>query len=162
LVASIFYDKTLFGVDTFRTGFTLNYTDSEADVFNNRKGSAPNLNNGLDSPGYVHLIGSYTTVDWQIAYLFGAPAFVTPETPKPGYDKEGKRLVGEKAIAPKPEGSRWGWRTFLANTTLTFGIKNIFDAHPPLSIDQNSGNGYDFNNADPIGRFFYISAEKKF
>jgi iron complex outermembrane recepter protein len=162
MVASIFYDKTLFGVDTFRTGFTLNYTDSEADVFNNRKGSAPNLNNGLDSPGYVHLIGSYTTVDWQIAYLFGAPAFVTPETPKPGYDKEGKRLVGEKAIAPKPEGSRWGWRTFLANTTLTFGIKNIFDAHPPLSIDQNSGNGYDFNNADPIGRFFYISAEKKF
>jgi iron complex outermembrane receptor protein len=162
LVASIFYDKTLFGVDTFRTGFTLNYTDSEADVFNNRKGSAPNLNNGLDSPGYVHLIGSYTTVDWQIAYLFGAPALVTPETPKPGYDKEGKRLVGEKAIAPKPEGQRWGWRSFLANTTLTFGIKNIFDAHPPLSIDQNSGNGYDFNNADPIGRFFYISAEKKF
>jgi iron complex outermembrane receptor protein len=162
LVTSIFYDKTLFGMDTFRTGFTLNYTDSEADVFNNRKGSAPNLNNGLDSPGYVHLIGSYTTVDWQIAYIFGAPALVTPETPKPGYDKEGKRLVGERAIAPKPEGQRWGWRSLLANTTLTFGIKNIFDAHPPLSIDQNSGNGYDFNNADPIGRFFYISAEKKF
>jgi outer membrane receptor protein involved in Fe transport len=164
LVTSIFYDKTLFGVDTFRTGFTLNYTDSEADRINNRKGSAPNLNNGLDdAPShYVHLIGSYTTVDYQIAYLFGAPALVTPETPKPGYDKEGKRLVGEKAIAPKPEGQRWGWRTFLANTTLTFGIKNIFDAHPPLSIDQNSGNGYDFNQADPIGRFFYISAEKKF
>jgi outer membrane receptor protein involved in Fe transport len=162
LVTSAFYSKTLFGVDTFRTGFILNYTDSEADVFNNRKGSAPNLNNGLDSPGYVHLIGSYTTVDWQIAYLFGAPALVTPETPKPGYDKEGKRLIGEKAIAPKPEGQRWGWRTFLANTTLTFGIKNIFDAHPPLSIDQNAGTGYDFYNSDPIGRFFYISAEKKF
>jgi outer membrane receptor protein involved in Fe transport len=162
MVASIFYDKTICGVDTFRTGFTLNYTDSEADVFNNRKGSAPNLNNGLDSPGYVHLIGSYTTVDWQIGYIFGAPALVTPETPKPGYDKEGKRLIGEKAIAPKPEGSHWGWRTFLANTTLTFGVKNIFDAHPPLSIDQNSGNGYDFNNADPIGRFFYVSVEKKF
>lgn len=162
LVASAFYSKTLFGVDTFRTGFILNYIDSEADVFNNRKGSAPNLNAGLDSPGYVHLIGSYTTVDWQIAYLFGAPALVTPETPKPGYDKEGKRLIGEKAIAPKPEGQRWGWRTFLANTTLTFGIKNIFDAHPPLSIDQNAGTGYDFYNADPIGRFFYISAEKKF
>jgi iron complex outermembrane recepter protein len=162
LVTSAFYSKTLFGVDTFRTGFTLNFIDSEADRINNRKGSAPNLNNGLDSPGYVHLIGSYTTVDWQIAYLFGAPAVVTPETPKPGYDKEGKRLIGEKAIAPKPEGSRWGWRTFLANTTLTFGIKNIFDAHPPLSIDQVGGAGYDFYNADPLGRFFYISAEKKF
>jgi iron complex outermembrane receptor protein len=162
LVTSAFYDKTVFGIDTFRTGFILNYTDSEADAFNNRKGSAPNLNAGLDSPGYVHLIGSYTTVDWQIAYIFGAPAVVTPETPKPGYDKEGKRLIGEKAIAPKPEASNWGWRTLLANTTLTFGIKNIFDAHPPLSIDQNSGNGYDFYQADPIGRFFYISAEKKF
>jgi len=162
LVTSAFYDKTVFGIDTFRTGFILNYTDSEADAFNNRKGSAPNLNAGLDSPGYVHLIGSYTTVDWQIAYIFGVPAVVTPETPKPGYDKEGKRLIGEKAIAPKPEASNWGWRTLLANTTLTFGIKNIFDAHPPLSIDQNSGNGYDFYQADPIGRFFYISAEKKF
>jgi iron complex outermembrane recepter protein len=162
LVASAFYSKTLFGIDTFRTGFTLNYIDSEADVFNNRKGSAPNLNNGLDSPGYVHLIGSYTTVDWQIAYMFGAPAAVTPETPKPGYNKEGKPIVGEAAISPKPEGSRWGWRSILANTTLTFGIKNIFDAHPPLSIDQNAGVGYDFYNADPLGRFFYISAEKKF
>jgi iron complex outermembrane recepter protein len=162
LVASAFWSKTLFGIDTVRTGFTLNYIDSEADVFNNRKGSAPNLNNGLDAPGYVHLIGSYTTVDWQLAYMFGAPAVVTPETPKPGYNKEGKPLVGEAAISPKPEGSKWGWRCLLANTTLTFGIKNIFDAHPPLSIDQNSGNGYDFNNADPIGRFFYISAEKKF
>jgi iron complex outermembrane recepter protein len=162
LVTSAFYSKTLFGVDTFRTGFTLNYLDSEADVFNNRKGSAPNLNNGLDAPGYVHLIGSWTTVDWQISYIFGAPAAVTPETPKPGYNKEGKRVVGEAAIAPKPEGSRWGWRSLLANTTLTFGIKNIFDTRPPLSIDQNSGNGYDFYNADPIQRFYYVSVEKKF
>jgi iron complex outermembrane recepter protein len=162
LVASAFYSKTLFGVDTFRTGFTLNYIDSEADAINNRKGSAPNLTSSLDAPGYVHLIGSYTTVDWQIAYMFGAPAQVTPETPKPGYNKEGKPIVGEAAISPKPEGSRWGWRSILANTTLTFGIKNIFDAHPPLSIDQNAGVGYDFYNADPLGRFFYISAEKKF
>jgi iron complex outermembrane recepter protein len=162
LVASAFYSKTLCGIDTFRTGFTLNYLDSEADRFNNRKGSAPDLNSGLDAPGYVHLIGSWTTVDWQIAYLFGAPAAVTPETPKPGYNKEGKPIVGEAAISSKPEGSRWSWRSLLANTTLTFGIKNIFDTRPPLSIDQNSGNGYDFNNADPIQRFYYVSVEKKF
>jgi outer membrane receptor protein involved in Fe transport len=162
LVTSAFYSKTVFGVDTFRTGFVLNFIDSEADVFNNRKGSAPNLNNGLDSPGYVHLIGNYTTVDWQIAYAFGKPALVPPQPPKPGYEKDPKRLVGEKAIAPKSEGPGWGWRTFLADTTLTFGIKNIFDAHPPLSIDQNSGTGYDFYNTDPLGRYFYVSVEKKF
>jgi outer membrane receptor protein involved in Fe transport len=161
-VASAFYSKTVFGIDTFRTGFVLNYVDSEADVFNNRKGSAPNLNNGLDSPGYVHLIGSWTTVDWQVSYIFGKPVPITPETPKPGYNKEGKRIVGEKAIAPAPEGPHWGWRSLLADTTLTFGIKNIFDTRPPLSIDQNSGNGFDFGQSDPIQRFFYISAEKKF
>jgi iron complex outermembrane receptor protein len=162
MVASAFYSKTVFGIDTFRTGFTLNYIDSESDVNNNRKGSAPNLNGGLDFPGYVHLIGSYTTVDWQIAYMFGAPALVTPETPKPGYNKEGKPIVGEAAISPKPEGSKWGWRSLLANATLTFGIKNIFDAHPPLSVDQNSGVGFDFGNADPFGRYYYVSVEKKF
>jgi outer membrane receptor protein involved in Fe transport len=162
LITSAFWSKTVFGIDTVRTGFTLNYLDSEADIFNNRKGSAPNLNGSLDAPGFVHLIGSYTTVDWQLAYFFGKPTIVTPETPKPGYDKEGKRIVGEKAISPKIEGSTWGWRSLLADTTLTFGIKNIFDAHPPLSIDQNSGAGYDFNNADPFGRYYYVSVEKKF
>jgi outer membrane receptor protein involved in Fe transport len=162
MVSSAFWSKTICGVDTFRTGFTLNYLDSESDRTNNRKGSAPNLNGGLTPPGYVHLVGSYTTVDWQVLYQFGKPAVVTPETPKPGYDKEGKRLVGEKAIAPPPEASRWGWRTFLADTTLTFGIKNIFDAHPPLMITQLGNVGYDYGNADPFGRYYYIAVEKKF
>ena len=31
MVASIFYSKTVFGVDTFKTGLTLNYVDSEHD-----------------------------------------------------------------------------------------------------------------------------------
>jgi hypothetical protein len=108
------------------------------------------------------LVGSYTPVDWQIAYNFGAPVALTPETPKPGYDKEGKRIVGEKAIPPKTEGPSWEWRTFLVNTTLTFGIKNIFDAHPPLMITQLGNVGYDYGNADPYGRYYYISVEKKF
>jgi iron complex outermembrane receptor protein len=162
LVASAFYSKTLFGVDAFRTGFVLNYSDSEADRNNNRKGSAPNLNNGLDSPGFVHLIGSWTTVDWQVSYAFGKAIAITPETPKPGYNKEGKPIVGEKAIAPAPETPHWGWRSLLADTTFTFGIKNIFDTRPPLSIDQLAGIGYDYSNADPIQRYFYVSVEKKF
>ncbi len=162
LLASAFWSKTVFGIDTVRTGVAFNYLDSEADIFNNRKGSAPNLNGSLDFPGYVHLIGSYTTVDYQLAYNFGKPSEVIPETPKPGYNKEGKPVVGEKAISPRIEGSRWGWRSVLADTTITFGVKNVFDAHPPLSIDQNSGAGFDFNNADPYGRFYYFSIEKKF
>jgi len=110
----------------------------------------------------VHLIGSWTTVDWQVSYAFGKAVAITPETPKAGYDKEGKPIVGEKAIAPAPETPHWGWRSLLADTTFTFGIKNIFDTRPPLSIDQLAGIGYDYSTADPIQRYFYVSVEKKF
>ena len=159
-LASVFYSKTLFGVDTFRTGVTLHYVDSEHDINDNFKGTMANFSSDVPGTNYVHLIGSWTTFDWQISYQFGAPAAVTPETPKPGYDKEGKRIVGDKAIAPKPEGSSFGWRTLLANTTFTFGINNVFDATPPFAADWYQG--YDTSNANPIRRFFYVSVEKKF
>jgi len=109
----------------------------------------------------VHEIGSWTTFDWQISYTFGPPAAVTPETPKPGYDKEGKRIVGEQAISPRKEGSSWGWRSLLDNTTFTFGINNIWDAHAPLAVDNVQGN-YDNANANAIGRYFWFSVEKRF
>jgi iron complex outermembrane receptor protein len=127
LVASLFYSKHIFGSDNIRTGITLNYIDSEVDGFTNFKGSLPAVDAGLSPAGYQHLVGDWTTVDWQISYEFGAPAEVTPESPLPGYGKDGKRLIGENAISPKAEGSRWKWRTILANTTLTFGINNIAD-----------------------------------
>jgi hypothetical protein len=125
------------------------------------KGSNPLANPGLDAPGYVHLIGSWTSFDYQVSYEFGEPVPITPETPKPGYDKEGKRLIGEKAIAPKPEGSRWGWRYLLAGTRLIFGINYLFDTRPPLSIDSNS-LGFDYLNYNQIRRFFYFEIDKHF
>jgi iron complex outermembrane receptor protein len=160
MVASAFYSKTLFDIDTFRTGITLNYRDSEADFNNNSKGSNPLANPGLDAPGYVHLIGSWTTLDWQISYAFGEPAPITPHLPKPGYDKEGKRLIGEKAIAPKPEKLRCGWRNLLAGTKLIFGINNIFDTPAPLSVDVTFGR--DSVNDNSIQRFFYFEVDKHF
>jgi iron complex outermembrane recepter protein len=157
-VGSIFYSKTVFGLDTFRTGLTINYWDSYHDLADNNFGT--NALASLDPGGRVHEIGSWTTLDWQISYRFGASAEVVPETPKPGYDKEGKKVVGEKAIAPKPEASTWGWRALLANTTFMFGINNIFNSAPPFSADWYQG--YDPTNANPYGRFYYMSVEKKF
>jgi iron complex outermembrane receptor protein len=163
IVASIFYSKHVFGNDLFRTGFTLNYETSELDAINSGHGTIPAFSAGLTPPGFVHLIGDWTTIDWQISYEFGPPVEVTPETPKPGYDKEGKRIVGEKAIAPALEGHGWSWRRLLDNTTFTFGIKNLGDTRPPLAIAGNSGfQGYDTLAANPIQRFFYGSIEKKF
>ncbi len=163
IVASIFYSKHVFGNDLFRTGFTLNYESSELDALNDGHGTIPAASAGLTPPGFVHLVGSWTTVDWQISYEFGPPVEVTPETPKPGYNKEGKQLVGEKAIAPAPEGHGWNWRRLLDNTTFTFGIKNLGDTRPPLAVQGNSGfQGYDTLAANPIQRFFYGQIEKKF
>jgi iron complex outermembrane recepter protein len=158
MLASLFYSKTLFGIDTFKTGFTLHYVGSEQDAINSSNNTNPAET--LDYPNYVHLIGSWTTLDWQISYKFGQPTEITPETPKPGYDKEGKKIVGEKAIAPAPEGSRWGIRNLIANTTLTFGIDNLFDTAPPYSSDWYQG--FDTEETNYIQRYFYISIDKKF
>ena len=49
--------------------------------------------------------------------------------------------------------------------TLTFGVKNLSDKAPPLSL-QNAGGGnqagYDGRYADPIGRAYYFRANYKF
>jgi iron complex outermembrane recepter protein len=158
-VVSLFYSKQLFGIDTFRTGFTFNYVDSEHDVNDNFKGTNPTAT--LDAPNYVHLIGSFCTVDWQISYALGEPTPPLAAAPLPGYSKDGKQIIGEKAISPKPEGSSSGIRKWLANTTLTFGINNIGDVKPPYSADTNT-QGFDTGNANPFGRQFYVQIDKKF
>ncbi len=98
----------------------------------------------------VHTVGNWLTFDWQISYEFGKPETVTPEMPKPGYNKEGKKIVGEKAVAPLPEkGSNKGIRFWLASTKLTFGINNIFDTRPPF---EDSTVGFDTGNGTPFQR----------
>ena len=163
LVGTLFYSKTLFGTDTFKTGFTVNYLDSEHD------GNGSDFQSlGLTIPQLVaetgftqtHVVGYWLTFDWQISYEFGKPEIVTPETPKPGYNKEGKKVIGEKAVAPAPEARTGGIRTWLAGTKLTFGINNIFDTRPPFSDALTEG--FDTAVTTPIQRYFYFEIEKKF
>jgi outer membrane receptor protein involved in Fe transport len=91
------------------------------------------------------------------------PQLFTGAGPKPGYNKEGKKIVGEKAIAPAPEGPHAGLlRTLLANTTITFGTNNIFDTRPPLSVDNVITNFDPASGANYIQRFFWFSIDKKF
>lgn len=50
------------------------------------------------------------------------------------------------------------------NMTLTFGIKNLFDKNPPLSLKDGNGDqvGYDGRYADAMGRTFYVTGSMKF
>jgi iron complex outermembrane recepter protein len=162
LLATLFYSKTLFGTDTFRTGFNLHFITSELDFNNTDNGTNPSALATLDFPGFIHVIGNWTTLDWQISYKFGPPVEITPETPKPGYDKEGKKVVGEKAIAPPLEGHHWSWRNLLANTTITFGINNIFDTAPPLAVDNVLSNFDNGSGVNDFQRYFWFSIDKKF
>jgi iron complex outermembrane receptor protein len=157
LVASTFYSKTLFSIDTFKTGFVLNYIDSYHDRNDNFKGTDPNAT--VQPNGFVHRVGSWTTLDWQVSYKLGAPEEVTPQTPAPGYSKDGKKIAGEKAISPRREGDSGGIRYWLANTTLTFGINNLVDTNPPF-VDR--GYGFDPSTANAFGRYYYVEIEKKF
>jgi outer membrane receptor protein involved in Fe transport len=74
--------------------------------------------------------------------------------------RKGKKVVGEKAVAPPVEARKGGIRWWLANTTITFGINNIFDTRPPYSADWYQG--YDTGDANPIQRYFYVQIDKKF
>jgi len=65
-----------------------------------------------------------------------------------------------QTAAPSPEGSHWGVRNLIANSTLTFGINNIFDTRPPYSADWYQG--YDPSSANYIQRYFWMSLDKKF
>jgi iron complex outermembrane recepter protein len=165
MLASIFYDKTVLGIDTFKTGLTLHYIGSELDFNNSGNGAVPIplfVPDNYPLNTRIHTIGNWTTLDWQISYRFGQPVDITPQTPRPGYNKEGNKLVGEKAIAPAPGGSRWSWRNLLANTTVTFGINNIFDTRPPLSVDNVISNYDNSSGANFIQRYFWFSIDKKF
>ncbi|MBV8586083.1 MAG: TonB-dependent receptor, partial [Verrucomicrobia bacterium] len=158
LNASVFYSKTLFELDTLRTGFVINYTDSLHDTFDNFKGTNPSAN--VEPNGLVHRVGSYTTVNWQISYSVGPAPKVTAETPRVGYGADGKQLAGESGISPKAEVSRNPLRTWFGNTTLTFGINNVFDARPPFADELFAFDPY--ASESPIGRYFYVELRKKF
>jgi iron complex outermembrane receptor protein len=60
------------------------------------------------------------------------------------------------------------WQTVLEvrdNLTLTFGIKNLTDKPPPLSLQDGGGGnqaGYDGRYYDPIGRAYYFRGSFKF
>jgi outer membrane receptor protein involved in Fe transport len=144
--AQLFYSKTIFEMDTLSTGVTWNYVDSEQD-------QTP------EPSGKVHVIGNWNTFDYQIAYSFGKPEELAPETPRPGYLKDGKRSLGKEAISPRRDKGSSSWRRYLADTRLVFGVNNVFDAMPPFA-DQIEG--YDTRTTNPFGRTFYVEFEKRF
>jgi hypothetical protein len=95
-LASLFYSKTLFGVDTFRTGVTLHYLDSEHDINDNFKGTRANFSSDVPGTNYVHLIGSWTTLDGRSPISSVHQRQLLPRRPSPGMTRKAKESLEKK------------------------------------------------------------------
>ena len=85
--------------------------------------------------------------------------------PVAGYSKGQKEMVGkEKEVPPTGAYAMPCWKTVLNNTTVTFGVSNIFDSEPPYAqgIEFSNSIGYPGGLYDNIGRFCYVRLVKKF
>jgi iron complex outermembrane recepter protein len=154
--ASLFYDGSrgswLGGVDT---GFTVHYI---GDYWDNQ---FPNFFKPQRK------VREWTTLDFILNYTFNLPA--APELAEvPGYAKDaGKNAKTENGkgnnITPvsTAEYSASGWRAWFNNTTITFGINNVFDSSPPFVAGAEE-NGYDEATANIKGRTWYVALRKRF
>jgi hypothetical protein len=91
------------------------------------------------------------------------PAEITPQTPKAGDDKEWKKIVGEKAIAPVAEGPRWDGAIYsqIPRSPLV-SITSLIRHHFFLSTTYLGSNFDTASGVNYFQRFFWVSIDKKF
>jgi iron complex outermembrane recepter protein len=149
--ASLFYDgplnSPLSGLDT---GFTVHFIGQYWD------------NHNFTFDGRARKVREWTTLDWILSYTFRSPAATTVNVS--GYDKNnGDSGSKEKNVVPvsTSEFRPGGWRSWLNNTTITFGINNLMDEEPPF-VAAALENGYDESTATLRGRTWYVSLRKRF
>jgi len=78
---------------------------------------------------------------------------------KSGYQDQ----VGESKVSPYITWDTYGAYAFTKNATLTFGIRNLLDKAPPVSVQSLTFQvGYDPRLADPYMRTFYARGTYRF
>jgi outer membrane receptor protein involved in Fe transport len=107
-------------------------------------------------------IREWTTLDWILSYTFHSRNNAIDVA---GYSKSVGDATSTKeknAAAVRPaEYNPFGWRAWLNNTTVTFGINNLLDEQPPF-VAAAIENGYDESTANIRGRVWYVALKKRF
>jgi outer membrane receptor protein involved in Fe transport len=172
--ASLFYDgpsgSWMQGIDG---GFVVHYIGQYWD--------APSLVPDVHGPGHPgfktgNLVGHFdsqtrkvrewVTLDLIVNYTFNLPP-PAAQSEVAGYSKDGGKNVKmagkDKNVMPvsTAEYNPCGWRAWLNNTTLTFGIDNLFDLEPPF-VAGAFENGYDESTTNAKGRLWYLGVKKRF
>ncbi len=162
--ASMFYDgpsgSWMQGIDG---GFVVHYIGQYWDnaAFTPIAHKGP----GLNWPSN-RKVREWTTVDLIINYTFNLPP-PAAQSEVAGYSKDGGKNVKmagkDKNVMPvsTAEYNPCGWRSWLNNTTLTFGIDNLFDEEPPF-VAAAFENGYDESTANAKGRLWFVGVKKRF
>ena len=85
----------------------------------------------------------------------------------PGFAKDGGKNKGdggkEKNVIPVSTAkyNSCGWRAWSNNTTISLGVRNVFDEDPPFVADSFE-NRYDESLATTKCRFWYVQLKKRF
>jgi len=113
-----------------------------------------------------HEVGKTLRLDLQFSYDFSNLLTRVEERPVAGYSKEvppkdGKSPVGKETVSSEVNNSCW--KRLVENTTLTFGVNNVFDDDPPFASGEGgNGVGYPGFTYDATNRFWYWRITKKF
>ncbi len=172
---SLFYDGPN---DTCMQGFDTGaivhwigqYNDDNVSLTGSTKLNMPRTggpgNNAAPFPFRARKVAAWTTLDLIASYTFNRPP--PPAAQVPGFAKDGGKNVKmkdgkEKNVTPvsTAEYNPCGWRAWLNNTTVTFGMQNVFDFDPAF-VAGSFENGYDESLATIKGRFWYVQLKKRF
>jgi hypothetical protein len=117
----------------------------------------------------LHWVNSTWYIDGQASYNF---TFVPPveNAPVPGYSKDAKDVVRGKdskvAETAPTQTANYAlpmWKRILNGTTITVGCNDIFGQDPPDAFGEGgNAEGYPGGLYDSVGRFLYVSLDKKF
>jgi hypothetical protein len=124
------------------------------------------VNGGFPNGSHEHWTNPTNFIDIQAGYdlIFTPPV---ESQPVAGYSKGGKEVVTSKdgkAIESTAAYSMPCWKTLINNSTITFGVNNVFGQDPPdmYGIFFGNSNNYPGFQYDNIGRFWYVELKKRF
>jgi iron complex outermembrane receptor protein len=165
--------RNLGGVETKGVDFMASYTMRLEDMGSlNFRGVGTLVNqydyqNVPDGPWLNNLGGFYKAdfpiVKWQstlsVTWKLEMLTLGLASHYKAGYQDQD----GERNVSPYITWDTYGSYAFSKNASLTFGVRNLFDKAPPVSVQtQTFQVGYDPRLADPFMRTFYARGAYQF
>ena len=129
------------------------------------------LNEQLNNVDFISLVGRSVVgavPRWKhfalLSWTYGPWSAALTQTFTSGYSESNASATNkERRVGSYEIWNAWGTYSGFKNTTITLGVKNLFDRAPPFSYQSDQGQVmYDPRYADPRGRVFYAQVALAF